>query len=363
MKDLTLKSPSSVFPTGWFQVCWADELVPGDIKPLRYFGQDLVCYRGETGRVVVLDAHCPHLGAHLGYQYDSEVIDDSGRRRVEQDNIRCPWHGWCWSPEGRNVEIPYSERNHTGKGLRAWEVREVNGWILIWHCALGGGPTWEPPTLPECLEGSDYYPYDWNRREWRNQPVQPQMIQENAVDFEHLRYVHRHSGEIHVDRIEIDGPRFSSWVSTTFTIKGGKKPGAYPGEIQPNIWGVGMGAIRLSGIHDITHVLNVTPVDEEFSDCFGAVAVRKVPGMSEPGNFARALAEQEHREFERDMVMWGNARFTQPAPFPREEKGFREMRKWAMQFYPEPATSEIRLDSRSSDEAMDSVGAETSASI
>jgi hypothetical protein len=163
------------------------------------------------------------------------------------------------------------------------------------------------------------------------------MVQENAVDFAHLRYVHGHSGTITVERTEIDGPRFSSWVNTTFTIRGGKRPGEYEGQIQPNIWGVGLGAIRLSGIHDVTHLINVTPVDEQSSDCFAAIAARRIPGADEPTSFIQAIAAQEHREFERDMLMWGHARFTQPAPFPREESNFRDMRRWAMQFYPDLA--------------------------
>lgn len=339
VRDLRWKSPSADYPTGWFQIAWSDEIKPGDIKPLRYFGRDLVCYRGETGRVVVLDAYCPHLGAHLGHQYDSEVIDDAGRRRIEGDNIRCPWHGWCWSPEGKNVEVPYSERPDGSSRIGTWHVREVNDWVVIWHDATGGAPTWEMPELPECSADSEFYPYHWNRRVFRGRRVQPQMIQENAVDFAHLKYVHGHAGAVVVKKLEVEGPRFSSWVETTFDIKGGKHANKYPGQIQPNIWGVGIGAIRLSGIHDITHLMNVTPIDEGTSDCFGAISVRRMPGNDEPNNFAQALAAQEHREFEKDMLMWENATFTQPAPFRREEKGFKEMRKWARQFYPTLADS------------------------
>ena len=34
---------------------------------LRYFDQELVIFRTESGAVKVLDAYCPHMGAHLGY--------------------------------------------------------------------------------------------------------------------------------------------------------------------------------------------------------------------------------------------------------------------------------------------------------
>jgi len=36
------------FATGWFVVATADELGPGGVLPLRYFGQKLVAFRGES---------------------------------------------------------------------------------------------------------------------------------------------------------------------------------------------------------------------------------------------------------------------------------------------------------------------------
>src|SRR3546814_6367094 len=74
---------SVTYPTGWFWVAWSHEVSVEDApRPLRYFGRDLVLYRGASGRPVVLDAHCPHLGAHLGY--GGSVCDD---------DIVCPFHG------------------------------------------------------------------------------------------------------------------------------------------------------------------------------------------------------------------------------------------------------------------------------
>ena len=33
------------YPRGWFAVSFSDELKPGDVKPLKYFGKDLVIWR------------------------------------------------------------------------------------------------------------------------------------------------------------------------------------------------------------------------------------------------------------------------------------------------------------------------------
>ena len=54
-------------PVGWFQVLFSSDLNIGDAIPLRYFGQELVAFRTENGVARVVDAYCPHMGAHLGY--------------------------------------------------------------------------------------------------------------------------------------------------------------------------------------------------------------------------------------------------------------------------------------------------------
>jgi phenylpropionate dioxygenase-like ring-hydroxylating dioxygenase large terminal subunit len=65
-------------PFGWYFVAYSDELDVGDVKSLHYFGRDLVLFRNESGQAGVLDAYCPHMGAHLG---EGGVVDG--------DSLRC----------------------------------------------------------------------------------------------------------------------------------------------------------------------------------------------------------------------------------------------------------------------------------
>src|SRR3546814_19912043 len=65
----------------------------------RFFGADVVLYRGASGRPVMLEAYCPHMGAHL-------AVGASGATalhgvQVEGDMIRCPNNGWRFGPDGR----------------------------------------------------------------------------------------------------------------------------------------------------------------------------------------------------------------------------------------------------------------------
>ena len=79
---------------GWFQVLYSHELEVGDAIPVEYFGQELVVFRTESGEAKVVDAFCPHMGAHLGYG----IREQTGKGpRIVCDSIECPFHGWRWN--------------------------------------------------------------------------------------------------------------------------------------------------------------------------------------------------------------------------------------------------------------------------
>jgi hypothetical protein len=62
-----VKVPFTWKVTGWFMVEWSPEFPAGETRPLRYFGEDLVADRDESGVLHVLEAHCKHLGARIGH--------------------------------------------------------------------------------------------------------------------------------------------------------------------------------------------------------------------------------------------------------------------------------------------------------
>ena len=46
-----MKVPFTWKVTGWFMVGWSPEFPVGEVRPLRYFGEDLVAYRDESGEL------------------------------------------------------------------------------------------------------------------------------------------------------------------------------------------------------------------------------------------------------------------------------------------------------------------------
>lgn len=54
-------------PFGWYALEYSEDLQSGEVKPIQYFGRELVLFRTASGKASVLNAYCPHLGAHLGH--------------------------------------------------------------------------------------------------------------------------------------------------------------------------------------------------------------------------------------------------------------------------------------------------------
>ena len=92
------------FPRGWFMIADAEELNTHKPLAVRFFGKDFALYRGRaTGKVVLLDAYCPHMKTHLAAPNNtSYVVIDGGGSNVEGDGIRCPYHAWRFGA-GRQV--------------------------------------------------------------------------------------------------------------------------------------------------------------------------------------------------------------------------------------------------------------------
>ena len=53
------------FPRGWFMVAEANKIGKAPYS-VRFFGQDMVIYRGESGQLHMVSAYCPHMNTHIG---------------------------------------------------------------------------------------------------------------------------------------------------------------------------------------------------------------------------------------------------------------------------------------------------------
>ncbi len=323
--------PHHGYPCGWFQVAWAAELAPGAVRPLRYFGRDLVLYRTASGAYNVLDAHCPHMGAHLGY---GGCLDG--------EHLVCPYHGWAWDLEGRNVIVPSLGTRTDRRRIGRWPVATANGGVWVWFDHSGREPQWAAPSdMPGVAEGTRHDVFPNCTRAWRDVRMRPQYVPENNVDVDHLRWVHRAEGPIELLECAEDGHCFR--VRNHIVYGYGKErtwltpEGPVEVDVAAELWGLGYQYTFFPFPDDAVSIQAQTPVDDEHCDLFQTVIVHTEPGSSPadpPTGTAAARVREQLVQIERDIPIWEHMRYLENAALTRKEaKPMVAVRRWAKQFY------------------------------
>ena len=325
-----VKVPFTWKPTGWFMVGWSAEIAVGAAKPLEYFGRHLVAYRTDTGVLHVLDAHCPHLGAHLGHH-----------GTVNGDCIECPYHGWGWGPDGTNRYIPYEDRPNPSKTIRTWPVLEQHECIFVWHAPDASAPRWDLPSpfdvVPELpSEASDFYrAYPELSIKYEREPVHPQITLENAADSVHFKYVHKAT----VDPVLI------SWEAAEqqFRARSGwplpnrKNDDDMALTINSVSCGVGGTFAVFEGSAQYRLAFFTTPIDDERSDMFYSIWWPRPAGDDSeaiPDADAERIRREHLRTLGDDLEIWRYQIYIEnPALAQRDAKPYGALRRWARQFY------------------------------
>ena len=286
-------------PNGWFIVSRSDELDPGQVKALYLFGRDLVLYRTASGQPRVLDAHCPHLGAHLAVG-----------GKVEDECLRCPFHGWSFGPDGQCVDIPYSTSDHipSKAHARTYPTVERNQMIWAWHHAEGEAPFYEVPEVEE-FSSPDWTPIDCREFEIA---VPCQDMAENNVDFAHFRYVHG------TDAI----PEDDFFVDGTY-----KRTVGQDGNFVREGYGLGLGVLRIKGW--VTFLSSTTPIDEENVLVRWVFTAPKANGEASVKEAADAFCAGVSQ----DIPIWENKIYRPRPVLTKSEKYILEHRRWSRQFY------------------------------
>ena len=173
------------FPRGWFVVAESSELDNGPLA-VRFFSQDFALYRGESGKPVMLDAYCRHMGTHLTASKSAHIVATD--QQIEGDSIRCPYHGWRYGPDGRVNDIPYHDGPCPKTAMiQSYAVRDVMGSVMMWFDPDGGEPDYEPPCLNEW---DDPQWVNWQLDHLGDIAIHGQEILDNMADAQHLGPTH-----------------------------------------------------------------------------------------------------------------------------------------------------------------------------
>lgn len=167
----------------WHPVCAVAELAETGFrtKQVRILGEDLVAFRDRSGKLGLIASQCTHRRAPLAYGI------------VEEDGLRCMYHGWKFDAEGNCVEQPYEdtthpEDNYKGKcAIDAYPVQELAG--LVW-AYMGPQPApllprWAPMVSENSVRdiGIVELPCSWLQ------------CQENTLDPVHTEWLHSYGGD------------------------------------------------------------------------------------------------------------------------------------------------------------------------
>ncbi len=291
-------------PNGWYAIAASADLGPGDVLSTVAVERELVVFRDHDGTVGVIDAHCPHLGAHLG------------GGTVESGCLRCPYHGWRFDTSGACVEIPYSDGRVPSRArATAYPTVEQDGMVLFWFHVGGAEPAYSVPSVEERTMAGYTAAI-----EFRSELVASlQDMAENNVDYTHFRFVHGRAAldestskfttdgpfSTVVERFEEDGLTFTRWT-----------------------WGPGLAMLRVPGFMSV-HTAT-TPIDRRH--------VRLLWNFYLPEETA-SLAEEiiagvtGAHGLLADVPIWRDKIFRDRPLLVRGDGPITEFRRWYAQFY------------------------------
>lgn len=304
-------------PNGWFAVEFSRELREGDVKPIHYCGEDFVLFRTRSGQAKVLDAFCPHMGAHLGYG-----------GRVMAETIRCPFHAWQFDgTTGDCTHIPYCERIPARAKVRAWEVQEKNGFIWIWYHSEGKAAQWDFEAQPEFGDA------EWSEPRAFEKVLEAhiQDTHENNNDPVHFLYVHSATS---VPESEIHYTPDSTHYRIISHMEQEYPFGTFKMSLLRDSWGLGLTSIRMEGVPGASLLLYAatTPIDADRVHSRWLLTTTKNMVDLAGEEFMKNLT----RGIDQDLDIWKHKVHRTSPVFCEGDDYLAQFRKWARQFYTHP---------------------------
>lgn len=113
----------------WLVIAQSQSLDAGrPLLPITLDGARYVLFRDEEGGLGLIGRNCPHRGADLCFG------------RLEDNGLRCPFHGWHFDRTGQCVEQPAEpegSKMYTQIKVPMVPVKEENGVISAWRETQG----------------------------------------------------------------------------------------------------------------------------------------------------------------------------------------------------------------------------------
>jgi nitrite reductase/ring-hydroxylating ferredoxin subunit len=308
-------------PVGWYALATSREVRAGQVAPVKYFGEELILLRTDSGQVRLTDAYCPHMGAHLG------------GGRVEGENLRCPFHGFEFGSDGRCVRTAYGKALPRKAVLGTWPILERNGYVFAWYHPERRPPEWEVPTLPGEAEG-------WTSFRTRKIAVKshPQETSENSVDVGHFVQVHGFGDAWYEGDLRVQGHVLEGAYGIKYRVGNLEVVAHFKVEVH----GLGYSLVRidLPRLGAKLHALVLSsPVDKDNVVLRTAISA-KCWGPRPATLLLRELASIGlNREVGQDAPIWESKRYVEKPILAEGDGPIAEYRRYCRQFYPQAAAA------------------------
>ena len=331
LPSLQLYSESLATPAGWYCVGAASDFGRKTVTSRRLGGREIVVFRTEDGRLAALDAHCPHLGAHLG---------KGGR--VEGDTIRCPFHGFSFDARGACTKTPNGRPPRNARA-RSYPVLTLHGIALAYFDPRGIDPRWQP----EDADMDGWPPFRLHAWTLRGHP---QETSENLVDVGHFGVVHGYRKVHERAPVETSGSHlFARYGFERPLLRLFGREICARESIDVHVWGLGYSRVEVTDLTagvDLRLLVLATPLDADQIELriglsvrdFRAsprvhAALRWLPRLFTDGVLGRALLHVYRHELEQDFEIRMHKRYIDPPPLAPGDGPVGLYRKWVRQFY------------------------------
>jgi hypothetical protein len=199
---------TGIHPDFWYPLARSKAVKSGKPHPVSFAGLPIVLVRDRKGETFALEDRCAHrqIPLHLGV--------------VEEDGIKCAYHGWKYNRTGRCVSVPYLEKcSLRPKNVRSYPCREAYGLVFVYP---GDPEKLEAAVFPDIPSASD--PRYKTRYLDRLVKCHFTFMHENLMDMNH-QFLHRRlMGGIKA--ILLDQRQGENWIEAdyTFTRTTSKQP-------------------------------------------------------------------------------------------------------------------------------------------
>lgn len=195
---------TGINPNFWFPVARSGEVKTGRTHAVTFAGDPIVLVRTQAGEVYAIEDRCAHrqVPLHLGV--------------VEDDCIKCAYHGWKFDRTGKCVGVPYLDKcSLRPANARGYPCREAYGLVFVYPGDLEKLGRAVFPNLPSASD-----PKYKTRYLDRQVACHFSFMHENLMDMNH-QFLHRKlMGGIKTTLLDTrTGP---DWVEADYTFSRGK---------------------------------------------------------------------------------------------------------------------------------------------